>query len=1021
MSGTQPGSRPAPTVVVLCTAGLLLSSPPAFALNPSLDLRQYGHSSWLARTGFVKGTIRALAQTSDGYLWLGSDVGLARFDGVRMVPWTPPSGQRLPSTIVNALLAARDGTLWIGTFRGLVSWRNGQLTHYAELADQQITDLLEDRTGAVWAGSSAGPAARLCAFRSGTPTCFGEDGTFGDIVWSLTEDGAGTMWVLARTGLWRWTPGGPSRYGAERFEAYFQSLTRASGPNGVTHAHAGRVREIVPGVRSGEPLRGLPSAINVTDVFRDRDGALWVGTDAHGVLRVYDGRVSVFTSVNGLSSDHVTELFEDREGTMWVATADGFDSFRHLPIVSTDLTDASARKLSPVSIVATRDGSLWIGSDEGLHRWRNGDRTIYRTRTHPALPDDRIQSLFEDERGRVWVTGLRGLAMFDNGAFTRIPTPHLGYVFALTGDGDGGVWVSSFDQGVLHVAGGRVVQRLSWEEIGGKGVGSGLASDTNGGVWIAMTGGLLAYVRDGNVRRRLTTQDGLGEPLVNVQADADGAIWATTELGFTRIVDGHLATMTTANGLPCNEGHWIVADDAGAYWLLMRCGLVRIARTDVEAWAANPQRKVVATTYDFFDGARLFAFNRLERPQVSKSTDGCIWLIFPGTLAVLDPVHLPTNSIAPSVHVEQITADGTAFQARPGLRLPPLVRDLQVDYTALSLVVPEKNQFRVMLEGRDIDWQDVGTRRQAFYTDLGPGSYRFRVKGSNNSGVWNEDGATLEFAIAPAYYQTRWFATLVVASVFVVLWAGYRVRVREVARDYQRRLDERVNERTRIARELHDTLLQSFHGLLLRFQTASYLLPSRPAEAKDKLDTAIEQAARAITEGRDAVQGLRASTVERNDLAVAIRTLGDELVTDTSAQPPPTFRVTVEGQPRDLHPILRDDIYKIAAEALRNAFRHAHAGRVEVEIRYDDEQFRLRVRDDGKGIGLEVLASQGIEGHYGLRGMPERAALIGGKLAVWSEVGVGTEVELRLPANNVYATSRRRSWVSRLFASRTPA
>jgi signal transduction histidine kinase len=260
----------------------------------------------------------------------------------------------------------------------------------------------------------------------------------------------------------------------------------------------------------------------------------------------------------------------------------------------------------------------------------------------------------------------------------------------------------------------------------------------------------------------------------------------------------------------------------------------------------------------------------------------------------------------------------------------------------------------------------------------------------------------------------------VVASGFAALWTAYLFRVRQVARAYQQRLDERVNERTRIARELHDTLLQSFHGLLLRFQTASYLLPERPADAKEKLDGAIEHAAKAITESRDAVQGLRASTVERNDLAVAIRTLGDELAILASADQPPTFSVAVEGETRELHPIVRDDIYKIAAEALRNAFRHAQAGRVEVEIRYDNEEFRLRVRDHGKGINPAVLASQGLEGHYGLRGMPERAALIGGKLAVWSEAGAGTEVELRLPAS-AYAISRRRSWLSRLVASKTSA
>jgi signal transduction histidine kinase len=240
-------------------------------------------------------------------------------------------------------------------------------------------------------------------------------------------------------------------------------------------------------------------------------------------------------------------------------------------------------------------------------------------------------------------------------------------------------------------------------------------------------------------------------------------------------------------------------------------------------------------------------------------------------------------------------------------------------------------------------------------------------------------------------------------------------------RAFDMTLEARVGEPTRIARELHDTLLQSFHGLLLRFQTASHLLPDRPREAKEKLDSAIAQAAGAITEGRDAVQGLRASTVERNDLAAAITTLAGELATAPSVDRPPVFRLAVEGQGRDLHPIVRDEIYKIAAEALRNTFRHARAGRVEAEIRYDEREFRLRLRDDGQGIDPGVLAGQGAEGHYGLRGMPERAALMGGKLAVWSEVGVGTEVELRLPAGAVYAASRRPSWMSRLFASRTPA
>jgi signal transduction histidine kinase len=399
---------------------------------------------------------------------------------------------------------------------------------------------------------------------------------------------------------------------------------------------------------------------------------------------------------------------------------------------------------------------------------------------------------------------------------------------------------------------------------------------------------------------------------------------------------------------------------------------------------------------------------------MAKAADGRIWFLPLDGVSVIDPRRLGRNELPPPVYVELVTADHTTYEPAPGLRLPPLVRDLQIDYTALSLVAPEKNQFRVMLEGRDRGWRDVGTRRQEFYTDLGPGSYTFRVMASNNSGVWNEADAALAFSIAPAYYQTRWFRALVVAAALGLAWAGYRGRVSQVARDYQRRLDERVNERTRIARDLHDTLLQSFHGLLLQFQTAAHLLPERPVEARAQLEGAIADAANAITEGRDAVQGLRASTIEHNDLAIAIRTLGDTLASDPRAGGRPDFSVAVEGQTRDLHPIVRDEIYKVAAEALRNAFRHARAGRIEAELRYDNEQFRLRVRDDGAGIDPAVLANHGSDGHYGLRGMPERAAVIGGELAVWSEVGNGTEVELRLPGRRVYTQPSRRSWLSRL-------
>jgi signal transduction histidine kinase len=347
------------------------------------------------------------------------------------------------------------------------------------------------------------------------------------------------------------------------------------------------------------------------------------------------------------------------------------------------------------------------------------------------------------------------------------------------------------------------------------------------------------------------------------------------------------------------------------------------------------------------------------------------------------------------------------------VRLPPLVRDLQIDYTALSLVAPEKNRFRYKLEGRDGTWQDVGNRRQAFYTDLDPGDYRFHVIASNNRGVWNEQGATLDFSIAPAYWQTNGFRVACVAAFLLVLWALYQLRVRHLRRQFNMTLDARVGERTRIARELHDTLLQSFHGLLLRFQTAMDLLPNRATEAKQVLGSAIDQAAEAITEGRDAVQGLRSSTQDTNDLADALRALGEQLAADEGAGKGVILRVESKGGPRTLHPIVRDEIVRIAGEALRNAFRHANAKQIEVELHYDDRSLRLRVRDDGKGIDPKVLEQGGREGHFGIHGMRERAKLIGGKLTLWSGLDDGTEVELAIPASHAY-TSSSSTWLGRL-------
>jgi signal transduction histidine kinase len=357
------------------------------------------------------------------------------------------------------------------------------------------------------------------------------------------------------------------------------------------------------------------------------------------------------------------------------------------------------------------------------------------------------------------------------------------------------------------------------------------------------------------------------------------------------------------------------------------------------------------------------------------------------------------------VHVEQVVADGKTYDASNGLPLPARVRDLTINYTALSLVAPEKIHFRYKLEGQDPDWREVVNDRRTEYSNLAPRHYRFRVMACNNSGVWNEAGATLDFVIPPAWYQTNWFRAGCVLVFLAMLWAMYELRVRQLAAQFNMRLEERVNERTRIARELHDTLLQNFQGLLPRLQATLNMLPERVTEARKTLEGAIDTASDAITEGRNAIKGMRLSVVEKNDLAVAVRTLGEELAAVN--QPSPTFEVAVQGIPRSLHPILRDEVYRLAAEAMRNAFCHAQARKIEVEIRYGEQDFGLQVRDNGRGIGPSVLSGDGREGHYGLHGMHERAKIAGGKLRVWSELDSGTEVELSIPALRAYTQPPR--------------
>src|SRR5271165_2923209 len=984
----------------------------ASALDPSLDISQYAHTAWKVREGFSKGIIFSIAQTPDGYLWLGTEFGLLRFDGVRTVPWQPPAGDDLPGSSIQSLLAARDGRLWIGTFQGLASWKDRKLTHYPELAGQIVETLLEDRAGTVWAGSWATSIGRLCAIQSGIAQCSSEDSSLGRGVLSLYEDSRSNLWAGATTGLWRWKPGPPKLFPMPGLVPEIRALLEDDN-GALLIAMRGGIRQLADGRAEAYPL---PAGQEPTHLLRDRNGGLWIGTADRGLLHVHEGRTDLFARSDGLSGDFVQSIFEDREGNVWVATLDGLDRFRDFAVptisVKQGLSNATAS-----SVVAAKDGSLWLGTISGLNRWNDGQITIYRKRAG-GLPDDAVQSLFQKDSGQVLVSTHRGVAYFDNGRFIPVGAVPGGFLYCIAGDGAGNIWICDQDQGLFQLQGRSLVEQTPWVRLGRQDPAFALLPDRlQGGLWLGFLQGGVAYFKDRQVRTSYASADGLGGGRVSgLQLDREGTLWAATEGGLSRIKNGRVSTLNSKNGLPCDTVHWVVEDDDHSFWLYTACGLVRLARPELEAWAADSRRTIKTTVFDSSDGvtshSRPFGYN----PRVTKSADGKLWFVTGDGVSVIDPRHLPVNKLPPPVHIEQIIADDKPYNLKPGVRLPANVRNLRIEYTALSLAAPEKIHFKYKLEGQNQNWHEVINERHADYTNLPPRTYRFRVMASNNSGVWNETGDTLDFSIAPAYFQTTWFRASLVAAFFLTLFALYRLRLHQLAREFNAQLDGRVDERLRVARDLHDTLLQSFQGLMPVFQTARNLLPGQSDRAAEVLDEGLHDAADAIVEGRNAIQNLRAKPSLDPDLGSLLNAAGEELAQAPEAEgSAPAFRVVVEGSRLPLVPLRRDEIHRIGREVLRNAFRHAHASRIEAEIRYDRGMFRLRIRDDGKGIDSSVLKQGSRRGHWGLPGMHERAKSIGGRLTIWSEPGAGTEAELTVPARIAYEKfSASNGWWARL-------
>jgi len=989
---------------------LLVFSTCAFALDPSLDISQYAHTAWRVRDGFARGPIHSIAQTPDGYLWLGTEFGLLRFDGVRAVPWHPPVGEHLPGSVVKALLVSRDGTLWIGAGNGLATWKEGKLTNYPEMAGWIVGSLIEGHDGTVWAGGFGVPRhGRLCAIRDGRAQCSDP----GEGVQCIYEDSKHALWVSTFKGLWRWKPG-------REFFPTGMTITSSlveDHDGGLLFGRADGIRRFVDGKAEAYPVGILAHQFGVDAFLWDKEGSLWAGTFG-GLAHLHRGRADIFTQVDGLSATTVHSVFEDREGNIWVATEGGLDRFRDLPVPTFSANQGFPNGLYG-SILAARDGSLWFSTSDALTKWKNSEFTIYDRRApvknigvlttareiHDSGLPDQVRGLFQDTRGRIWVTALGGWGYIDNDKFVPIKAV-TGETRGSIAEGTQGDMWFSYENDLFHLLDGSMVEEIPWVRLGINDGGGHIAIDPlQGGLWIGLPHGGIRYFNHGHIEHSYASADGLGEGRISqLRVDREGTLWAATEGGLSRIKDGKVSTLSARNGLPCSAAHWSEEDPDFSVWLYLECGLVRVAPSEMKAWIADSNRTIRMTLLDSSDGvtAKSVIFGGSSSP-VTKSRDGKLWFSVENGVSVIDPHNLAFNKLPPPVHIEVIGADGKTYwqnlwghasSSQP--KLPPLVRDVTIQYTALSFVAPEKVRFRFMLEGQDKDWREVVNDRRVEYSNLPPGNYRFRVTACNNSGVWNQTGDVLAFSIAPAYWQTDWFRALCALTFLAMLWTVYRLRVRSLERRHAeiRALNEDLikaqeAERTRIAGELHDGVLQQITSLTLRLAKVRNRVAA-DSEATATVAALQQQLIGIGTDIRHLSHELHPALLRDSGLPAGLSAYCEEFSQVRS------FPVSFEADEavKELSPGAALCLYRIAQEALGNAAMHSKAKKVEVRLTRADGQVCLSVSDDGVGcIPDQAAKSRGL----GLINMRERALQLDGTFEFDSIPGRGTTVRVTIP------------------------